>query len=294
MMGILMGATAEDAFLSLASRLNRLERQMTPEERDRFADLAVRNTPAQLARTLLAPFDADGIADKARQDHALPSDAEPSEAQIAAAQQDLMRYAASLLTGELVDYADNVRKVHEQIVDTVNLDRVIFAGWDQQARDQAAEIVQDFQSFIAAHQNEITALRIFYNQPYQRRGITYRMIQEVLTLLKTEKPNLAPLRVWQAYQQVEAVESSSPVSELVALVSLIRRVVEIDPTLTPFAATVNRNFQQWVFQKQAGAAPKFNEEQMELPDDSGGADPAADAERLYRYVVLSGARGLGV
>lgn len=88
------------------------------------------------------------------------------------------------------------------------------------------------------------------------------MIQEVLTVLKTEHPSLAPVRVWQAYQQLEAVEGGSPVSELVALVALIRRVVGIDGTLTSFDATVNRNFQQWVFQRQAGAAPKFNEEQM--------------------------------
>jgi type I restriction enzyme, R subunit len=264
MMGIMMGATDEDAFFSLASRLTRLERQITPEERQRFADLAAGNTPAQLAGTLLAAFDADTLIEKVRQDCAIAPDAEPSQVQIAAAQQDLIRQAAGLLTGELVDYADNVRKVHEQIIDRVNLDRVTFAGWDQQASEQAEAVVQDFQAFIAAHKDEITALRIFYNQPYQRRGITYQMMQEVLTVLKAEKPNLAPLRVWQAYQQLETVEGHNPVSDrdLVALVSLIRRVVGIDESLTPFDATVNRNFQQWVFQKQAGAAPKFSEEQM--------------------------------
>ena len=155
-----------------------------------------------------------------------------------------------------------MRKIHEQIIDTVNLDRVTFAGWDQQAKDQAQSVIQDFVQFIAANKDEITALRIFYNQPYQRRSLTYQMVQEVLDILKMQKPNLAPLRVWQAYEQVEQVNGKNPISELVALVSLIRRVVGTDATLTNYETTVNRNFQDWVFRKQAGAL-KFSEEQVE-------------------------------
>jgi type I restriction enzyme, R subunit len=44
---------------------------------------------------------------------------------------------------------------------------------------------------------------------------------------------------------------------------MIRRVVGTDATLTNYEAIVNRNFQEWVFRKQAGAAPKFSEEQVE-------------------------------
>ena len=71
---------------------------------------------------------------------------------------------------------------------------------------------------------------IFYNQPYQRRGVTYQMIQEVLDILKTQKPYLAPLQVWQAYEQVQ-VRGKSPIGELVALVSLLRGVTGIDLTM---------------------------------------------------------------
>jgi type I restriction enzyme R subunit len=70
------------------------------------------------------------------------------------------------------------------------------------------------------------------------------------------------LRVWQAYEQLEKVNGNSPKKELTALVSLIRRVTDIDPVLTAYDLTVNRNFQNWVFKKQAGTV-KFNEEQME-------------------------------
>jgi type I restriction enzyme R subunit len=114
---------------------------------------------------------------------------------------------------------------------------------------------------MEAHKDEITALSIFYNQPYNRRDITYEMIKEVLDTLKRNKPRLAPARIWQAYEQVERVNGRSPKNELTALVSLIRRITGIDDTLTSFEHTVNRNFQKWVFDKQAGPL-KFSEEQM--------------------------------
>src|SRR3989337_2659465 len=85
----------------------------------------------------------------------------------------------------------------------------------------------DFTAWLQAHRDEITALQIFYNQPYRRRELTFSMIRELLEKLKADKPALAPLRVWSAYEQIDASASSarqsSPKNELIALVSLIRR-----------------------------------------------------------------------
>jgi type I restriction enzyme R subunit len=111
------------------------------------------------------------------------------------------------------------------------------------------------------HKDEIMALSIFYDQPYRLRELTSSMVKDILEKLKMDKPLLAPLYVWQAYEQLEKVNGKSPKSELVALVSLIRRVTGIDDKLTAYDKTVDRNFQKWVFEKQAGAL-KFNEEQM--------------------------------
>jgi type I restriction enzyme, R subunit len=126
---------------------------------------------------------------------------------------------------------------------------------------RADELVNDFKAYMEANKDEITALRIFYNQPYQRREVTFSMIKEVLDKLKLEKPHFAPLRIWQAYEQLEKVNGNSPKNELTALVSLIRRITEIDPVLTSYNQTVNRNFHDWVFKKQAGTL-KFTEDQM--------------------------------
>ena len=115
------------------------------------------------------------------------------EGQTESARKALIREAAVIFTGELVEYVDNVGKVHEQIIDTVNIDRLTFTGWDEQALAQAQALIQNFTQFIEANKDEITALQIFYNQTNQQRGVTYQMIQQVLDILKIQKPYLAPL-----------------------------------------------------------------------------------------------------
>jgi type I restriction enzyme R subunit len=54
-----------------------------------------------------------------------------------------------------------------------------------------------------------------------------------------------------------------PKNELIALVSLIRKIAGIDIALTPFDKTVDKNFADYVWKKQQGASIKFTKEQME-------------------------------
>ena len=105
-------------------------------------------------------------------------------------------------------------------------------------------------------------MQIFYAQDFRHRTFTYKMIKDLCEKLKTDKPQLAPFTVWKAYEQLEKANGSAK-NELIALVSLIRRVIGIDNTLTAYDKTVDKNFADWVWKKQAGNAPKFSEEQMQ-------------------------------
>ena len=122
--------------------------------------------------------------------------------------------------------------------------------------------MQQFKAWIEEHKTELTALQIFYAQPYRRRELTFNMIKEVLEKLQADKPNLAPLIIWRAYEQIDKA-IGSPKNELIALVSLIRKVADWDETLTSYEKTVDRNFQQWILKKNAGQHNLFNEEQMQ-------------------------------
>ncbi|WP_333473572.1 type I restriction-modification enzyme R subunit C-terminal domain-containing protein [Pedobacter agri] len=264
---VTMGVQEEDVYLSLANRLIRLEKQLTDAEKEKIQELAKGKSLKQMTRELIEAFDADVIADKANAIIAqIPVDertpAKEAEAR-AEAQEALMRTASLTFNGKLNDHIDNVRKQHDQIIDHINLDEVTKAEWDTESVDKAKALINDFSEYLKANKDEIQALSIFYDQPYNRRNITFKMIKEVMDKLKLEKPQLAPVHVWNAYAGIEEVKSDCPKDELTALVSLIRKVCGIDEELKPFDKTIDENFKRWIFAQNAGQHNRFSTEQME-------------------------------
>jgi len=239
---VAVGVKDEDTFVSLANRLIRLDKKITDDERARFTELSNGHDIKSVAKNLIEAYDPDVEETK---------------------RNELKKNASSVFNGKLNEYIENVRKTHEQIIDSVNSDRIIKAEWDSYSTEKAQSVIKEFKEYIEANKDEITALSIFYDQPYRRRELTFKMIKEVLERLKTDKPLLAPHYVWGAYAQIEQVRGNSPKNELTALVSLIRRVTGIDKQLSPYDKTVDKNFQDWVFKKHAGSGEKFTDEQME-------------------------------
>jgi type I restriction enzyme, R subunit len=258
---VLMGAEDENTFLSLANRLTRMDKQITPAQQEKIKDMASGVPLGAIVNRLLDAHNPDKIEEKMKEMYKEDIDTAPDEKR-KKAQSDLANNAHKVFTGELNEYLENVRKSLEQIIDTVNIDKVTFTGWDTQAKEQAESLIKDFKDFLEEHKDEIKALSIYYSQPYRRREVTYQMIREVFDLVKEKKPTLAPLRVWEAYAHIENVNTRSPKSELTALVGLIRNIVGIDKELTDYDTIARRNFRDWVVQAQTGHK-HFNKEQME-------------------------------
>ena len=162
----------------------------------------------------------------------------------------------------LRNYIIDVRKKYDQVMDGINIDEVTNMGWVKDQQAAAALTISNFTAWVQAHKDEITALQIFYAQPYRRRQLIYTMIKDLCETIKTQQPMLAPLPVWSAYAATGETGASAK-NELVALVSLIRRVTGIDAALTPYDKTVDKNFQQWILKKNAGQHNRFTDEQMQ-------------------------------
>lgn len=262
MMNVTLGARDEDTLTSLASRIIRLNAQMTASERKEFQQ-KVGASAGQTAQTLLDAFDPDVIA--AHAGVSLPEDGEPTPEQQAllnAAQRELVDAAAApFCKPEVRDYIENVRRNHEQIIDNVNLDTVLFAGYDANQEETADRIIGTFREFIRENRDEITALRIIYDQRYKDRPMAIAQLNALYEKLKAR--NITVDRLWDCYaiKQPDKVKRGTLV-QLADLVSLIRFEMGEAETLAPFAERVNYNFQQWSFRRNAGAV-HFTDEQME-------------------------------
>ncbi len=261
-MSVMMGATDEDTVSSLAGRLARLNKQLDSDDLRQIRQAAGGMELTQLVGKLFGAIDADNIEARALQIAGL-KDGDPGDAQRELAQQQLVNEAAKVLNGELVELIETIRRDKEQTIDHDNIDRVLQAGWAKEAASNAQAITDEFSEYLKANQNNIAALTIFFSQPYRRRELSFDLIRQVLDKLKHDKPKLAPLYVWQAYRQLEDYKGAQPVSELTALVALIRRVCGMDAKLSTFDDTVRRNFQNWIMKHHSGGGNKFNEEQME-------------------------------
>lgn len=262
---ITVGNRDEELFSSLANRLTRLEKQVTEQEKQQFSEKAEGKTLKQVVNELLQAYNPDVLDDlkvKVETEMAGESPMAKEEA-FNKLHDELKEKAAEVFhSSDLREYIDNVRRAHEQTIDITNPDTLLNKGWATDSKAKAENLVADFKTWIAQHQDEITALQIFYTQPYRRRELNYKMIQEVLEKLKLERPLLAPMQVWRAYEQLEKA-TGSPKSELIALVSLLRRISGVDSTLIDYSNKVDLNFRDWILKKNAGQHNRFTEEQMQ-------------------------------
>lgn len=157
MMNVALGAKDEDTLTSLASRITRLNAQMTPSEKKNF-EQTVGVSAVKVAENLLNAFDEDVILAKAQ---AETGTATPSEEQLETAKKSLITAAvAPFHNPESREFIENVRRSHDQIIDNVNLDEVIYAGYDTQREENADRVIESFREFIEANKDEILALRI--------------------------------------------------------------------------------------------------------------------------------------
>ena len=258
MMNVALGAKDKDTLTSLANRVIRLNSQMTQAEREQFKE-KVGATAGCVAERLLNAFDADIIFEQAQKNTGV---SEPTEEQIKVAQRELVQAAvAPFHNPDIRDYIENVRRNHDQIIDSVNLDSVIFAGFDVQQEKNVNKVISSFHTFIEENKDEIVALRIIYDAAYKERPMVIEKLKELYEKLKSE--GITVERLWDCYaiKQPDKVKRSA-MTQITDLISIIRFEMGYADTLTSFADKVNYNFMQWTFKKNAGHI-QFTEEQMD-------------------------------
>ena len=258
MMNVVLGARDENTLTSLANRVIRLNSRMTASEKKGFEETV--GLPAgRVAEQLLDAFDEDVIAQKAQADFATAS---PTPQQLTQSKKALIAQAITpFLSPEARDYMENVRRNHDQIIDNVNLDTVLFAGFDVQQEANAERAIQTLRDFIAENRDEIIALRILYDQRYKDRPMAISRLKALYEKLKAKGVTVG--RLWDCYAiQKPGKVKGGTLGQLADLVSIIRFEMGYADHLAPFADRVNYNFMQWTLRRNAGAV-HFTDEQME-------------------------------
>jgi type I restriction enzyme R subunit len=228
------GAASEDLVSTLASRLSRLDRQLTDQQRQQVIQQSGGMDLASLTTGLLGSLDADAQARKAAETFGLTKDQEPTQEQLDQVQGDLTREALKPLHDpKLRDLLLNLKRSHEQVIDEITRDELLQAGYDAQALEKAQALIKNFKDFIERHKDQLEAIQILYSRP-RREGLRFRHVKDLATALKNPPLGATPERVWQAYEATEpqAVKAKGG-RDLVDLIALVRHALDPKEPLVP-------------------------------------------------------------
>jgi type I restriction enzyme R subunit len=268
--GVAVGHRDDDTVLSLANRLLRLGKQLDDKAQARIAKVSGGVPVAELGKALVVALNPDKIVEMAlatakAQGITRSEDTLTAEEIAAARAQRVAAACAPFDKPELRDEIEAARREREQLIDHVNLDQLTFSGYSVQAEAQARAVIQAFADYIQQHKDEIEALGFFYQQPYQRRQLTFDMIEDLHDRLGRPPLMLTTERLWSAYARVQAsqVKGADSRRQLTDLIALVRFAIGLDAELRPFSEQVDKRFQEWIFRHNAQRATAFTPEQTE-------------------------------
>ena len=255
-----MGAADVDVVSTLASRLARLARQMSPAQAASL-DNATGAPLASLIGALVASVDPD-VQEARAQERFLVEN--PTPEQIAAISEEARLAAITpFLPGAVRQCIEDVQQDTEQVVDRLSQDRLLFAGASEAVTAKAQTTIESFAAYLEQHRDEITALQLLYSRPHGQ-GPTLTQLKELADTLQKPPLGWTPDRLWDAYRMIEGekVRGRSAADRAADLVSLVRFALHQEPTLTPFAETVQARFAAWLAQQEA-AGVVFTPEQRQ-------------------------------
>ncbi|NIH68235.1 type I restriction-modification enzyme R subunit C-terminal domain-containing protein [Modestobacter marinus] len=234
----------EDETSSLASRLAKLELDLTPAERGELDELAG-GSMRSVVQALVAAVDPD---EQAKAVAARPSDPE-------AAVQGLLDDAVRELAARplLRERIKELRRRHDQLIDEVSVDVLLDAGGVVDT-ERARSVVTSWRQYLDDHRSEITALELLYSRRADQQ-VTFAELRELAERIKRPPYNWTPDLIWRAYEAVELdLVSHSDRHTVTDLVSLVRFTLGADDRLEPFAAKVAERYEAWLTQQEQSGA----------------------------------------
>lgn len=218
----------EDEAATLASRLAKLELDLTDAERVELDEVA-RQPVRDIIRSLV-----DAV--------------EPSTTTPEAIEAALVPVASN---PELRNRVLELRAAHDRIIDDVSADELIEAGGVVDT-GKARHIVESWTAYLDEHRDQITALQLGYEAGERR--IDFAFIEGLAARIARPPNNWTPDVIWNAYAAIDGEKVHRSATHAVTdLVSLVRYATGVDGELVPYGDRVREKYAAWLTQQeQAG------------------------------------------
>ncbi|CAL9519818.1 DEAD/DEAH box helicase family protein [Streptomyces sp. enrichment culture] len=240
-------ALTEDEVATLAGRLARLDRRLTPEEREEIEELA--GQPLQdIVGALVRSVDPD------QQERARRIGGEQQ------VRQDMLAALKPIASHrELRDRLMSMRRAHDIVIDEVSVDEVKEARGIT-AGELALRRVTAWRQYIEEHEDEITALARAFGERRDPKEV-YRRLKDLARKIERPPFQWTPARLYDAYVQLgRAARHPAGAAGVVDLVGLLRFELGLEEEVRPYRALVEERYAAWRA-RQEGAGAVFTEDQ---------------------------------
>ncbi len=245
-----------DETATLASRLARLGRELTPKEDKEIAALA--GTPlTSITQGLVTISDPDVIAQIEENAPKRP-DGTPD---VKGAVREYINTIIEPIAGnpQLRSRLLEIRASHDRVIDEVSVDVLLGAGGVVDY-DKCREVITSWKGFLEENRDEITLIDVLYRQDKSAR-ITFAELRNLADKISAPPRAWTIDLIWNAYQALDGGSVKRADKHTATdLITLIRYTLNVDRTLVPYSVTVEDRYTNWLAQ-QAQEGVTFTDDQ---------------------------------
>ena len=234
-----------DETATLASRLSRLERELTKEEHSELTDLA--GTPiTAITKGLMTVTDPD-IITNLEKNAPTKADGTPD---VAKAVREHINTVVTPIAGNapLRTRLLEIRASKDRVIDEVSVD-ILLNAEGVIDYDKCREVTTSWKGFLEDNKDEITLIQILYSQDNNAQ-ITFKELRELSERIAAPPRSWTIDLIWNAYQALDTDNVQRADRHTATdLITLIRYTLEHDHELVPYATTVEDRYTNWLAQQ---------------------------------------------
>lgn len=247
---VAQGGLDPEALLTLAGRLARVNRELSPGQVSELRELAGDVSLTDISNNLLNALDPDAQVEAARTMFGVSG--EPSPEQVKDAAEKLAQDAVTpILKPTFRRRLLEIKRLNEQVIDRHSIDDVLYAGFDAAAVEKAQAKVQDFRKWIEEHHSELTALQVLYagTRPLK---ISLKDLRQLRDALVIPPISATPTQLWRAFLAVESDKVRGVGGDMLTdLVCLVRHALIPTFTLMPYREELRERYRVWLAERNA-------------------------------------------
>lgn len=260
---IKMWSTDPDLLSTLVSRLSRASKSFTYEQNEELKEIWWVDIH-ELENNIIQAIDEDNIRDKALNETWKSHEDDLTDEEINKTRKALAKEALKpLYNAKYREKLTEIKTLNEQIIDTVSLDKVEFAWFDEVAKQKAKWVIENFEKFIEENKDELELIKAYYDKSYKHK-VTYEEIKQISKKIELNSNLKSWEVIWRAYRTLkpETVPDSNPNFANTDYISLFDYTFHEVEVLEPFRIKIESNYEKWLDDMKFKWV-EFNQKQLE-------------------------------